>query len=139
MQTKAKEQAERFKFEPQIFDIIYKLTEWFDTEFENRLPFEEVETVLGELKVIKTFSTNGEKQVIGGKVLIGLLKDNGTVKIVRRDFDLGRGKITELQQMKMKAKEVLEGNECGLMVESKVEIIQGDIIKLILIEKKRLT
>ena len=138
LENKAKEQAERFRFSPQIFDIIYKLSEWFDKEFENRLPFEEMETVIGQLKVIKTFSINGDKKVIGGRVIGGVFKDNGTVKISRRDFDMGYGKVMELQQMKMKAKEVMEGNDCGLMIESKADIVMGDILTLINIEKKKI-
>ena len=138
LEQKAKDQADRFRFSPQIFDVIYKLTEWFDIEFENRLPFQEVETVIGQLKVLKNFSTNSDKYVIGGKVISGVFRDNGQVKIIRRDFDLGRGKILELQQMKMKAKEVMEGNECGLMVEAKTDIIPGDTLSLVLIEKKKL-
>ncbi len=139
LENKAREQAERFRFVPQIFDVIYKLTEWFDIEFENRLPYQEVETVVGQLKVLKVFSVNGDKQVIGGRVLSGVYKDTGTVKISRRDFDLGRGRMLELQQMKMKTKEVQEGGECGLMIESKSEIIAGDILSLIILEKKKLS
>ncbi len=138
LENKAKEQAERFRFSPQIFDIIYKLSEWFEIEFENRLPFEETETVVGQLKVIKTFSTHGDKKVIGGKVTSGVFKDNGIVKITRRDFDMGRGKVLELQQMKMKSKEVMEGNDCGLMIDSKADIVMGDILTLINIEKKKI-
>ena len=138
MEQKAKEQAERFRFIPQLFDIIYKLSEWFTEEVQNRLPFEEVETEVGKMKVLKNFSTNGDKYVIGAKVLSGLVKEGSTVHIIRRDFDIGRGKVLELQQMKMKAKEVLEGNECGIMIESKVEIIMNDIIKVTLIEKRKL-
>lgn len=139
MESKAREQAERFRFVPQMFDVVYKLTEWFDIEFDNRLPYEESETVLGQLKVLKVFSANGDKQVIGGRVLNGIYKDTGMVKITRRDFDLGKGKILELQQMKMKTKEVQEGGECGLMIESKSEIIAGDILSLIILEKKKLS
>lgn len=138
LEAKAKDQADRFHFSPQLFDIIYKLTEWFDIEFDNRLPFEESETILAQLKVLKTFSINGDKQVIGGKVISGLMKSDGIIKIIRRDYELGKGKVIELQQMKMKAKEVMEGNECGLMVETKIEIIPGDILNLVIIEKKKL-
>lgn len=137
LESKAREQADRFKIEPKLFDIIYKLTEWFAEEFENRLPYEEVENVLGDLKVLKAFSSNKDIHVIGGKVLTGKLSVGNVVKIIRRDFELGRGKIEELQQMKIKTKEVLADNECGLQVQSKFEIIPGDIIKCVEIIKKK--
>ena len=137
LENKAREQADRFKIEPKLFDIIYKLTEWFAEEFENRLPYEEVENVLGDLKVLKAFSSNKDIHVIGGKVLTGKLAVGNVVKIIRRDFELGRGKIEELQQMKIKTKEVLADNECGLQVQSKFEIIPGDIIKCVEIIKRK--
>jgi translation initiation factor IF-2 len=34
-----------------------------------------------------------------------------------------------LEQGKVKAKEVLEGSECGILVESKLEIAPGDIFE----------
>jgi hypothetical protein len=32
----------------------------------------------------------------------------------------------------------MEGNECGLMIESKVEMIPGDIVEAITVEKLRI-
>jgi len=135
---KARDQADRFGFTVYPFDIIYKLAEWFDTVVEDRLPFEEVEEVLGKLTLIKAFSTQKDNHVIGGKVTQGVLKLGALVKIERRSFDLGKGKITELQMQKIKTKEVQEGNECGLMIESKTEMIPGDIIIAYVMTKKKL-
>jgi translation initiation factor IF-2 len=136
---KATLQAERFGFTLYSFDIIYKLAEWFDTIVEERLPFEEIEEVLGKLTILKTFSTQKDNHVIGGKVTQGTIKLGSLVKIERRGFELGKGKISELQMQKIKAKEVQEGNECGLMIESKTEMIPGDIIIAIAVVKKRLS
>jgi translation initiation factor IF-2 len=137
MESKAHDQADRFKITPNIFDIIYKLSEWFDTVVESRLPYEEKETIIGTLKIIRTFSSQKDKHVIGGKVETGKIQNNGIVKIIRRGVELGRGKIVELQSQKIKTQEVNEGNECGLMVESKMEMIPGDLLEVVLIEKLR--
>lgn len=135
---KARDQAERFNIQPQTFDIIYKLSEWFDAVVVERLPYEEKETVLGTLKVLKTFSTQKEKHVIGGRVETGRIKINSLVKIIRRGVEVGRGKIVELQSQKLKTDEVIEGNECGLMVETKAEMIPSDILESIVVEKLRI-
>jgi translation initiation factor IF-2 len=135
---RARDQAERFNLKPQTFDIIYKLSEWFDTIVLERLPFEEKETILGTLKVLKTFSSQKEKHVIGGRVETGRITNNSVVKVVRRGTDLGRGRIVELQSQKIKTNEVIEGNECGLMVETKVEMIPSDILEVIVVEKTRI-
>lgn len=135
---KARDQAERFNITPQTFDIIYKLSEWFDTVVTDRLPYEEKETVLGTLKILKTFSSQKDKHVIGGRVETGRIALNSLVKIIRRGVELGRGRIVELQSQKIKTNEVIEGNECGLMVETKIEMIPSDILESIQVEKMRI-
>lgn len=138
MEAKARDQADRFNLHPTLFDIIYKLSEWFDTIVEERLPYEEHETILGTLKVLKTFSTQKDKHVIGGRVETGRIENGSMVKIIRRSVELGKGRIIELQSQKIKTSTVIEGNECGLMVETKVEMIPSDVLEIILVEKKRI-
>lgn len=138
LEPKARDQADRFKITPHLFDIIYKLSEWFDTVAESRLPFEEKEVVLGTLKVLRTFSTQKDKHVIGGRVETGKIQNNTVVKIIRRGLELGRGRIVELQSQKIKTDTVNEGNECGLMVESKFDMIQNDTLEAINVEKLRI-
>lgn len=138
MEAKARDQADRFKVKPELFDIIYKLSEWFDTLLESRLPFEEKEAVLGTLKILRTFSSQKDKHVIGGRVETGKIENGTVVKIIRRGVELGRGRIVELQSQKIKTNVVNEGNECGLMVESKFEMIQNDTLESVHVEKLRI-
>ena len=138
MEAKARDQADRFKITPQIFDIIYKLSEWFDTLVEDRLPFEEKETILGTLKILRTFSSQKDKHVIGGRVETGRIENGALVRVIRRGVELGRGRIVELQSQKIKTSSVMEGNECGLMIESKVEMIPSDMVEAITVEKLRI-
>jgi translation initiation factor IF-2 len=138
MEGKARDQADRFNIKPELFDIIYKVAEWFDTLVESRLPYEEKETILGTLKLLRNFNSQKDKHVIGGRVETGRIANGSLVKIVRRGVELGRGRIIELQAQKIKASEVLEGTECGLMIETKVEMIPSDILEAILVEKRRI-
>lgn len=138
IENKAKDEADRLDIKPVTFDIIYKLGEWWKSTIEGRLPHEEVEKVIGKLKILKNFSANKDKQVLGGKVLEGSIKMNARVKIWRRDFEIGIGKVVELQSMKIKANEVIEGNECGIMIESKTEIIPGDVVEALEVERKKI-
>ncbi len=136
VETKAKDQAERLNIPINTFDIIYKLSEWLETVAEERRPREEVKEIKGMLKILKTFSAVKDKQVIGGRVLSGSIVNGGNVRILRRDFEIGQGKIMELQCQKVKTGEVPEGNECGLQVESKMEIAPGDVLEEFVITKK---
>ncbi len=136
--NKAKNEAERLNIKPITFNIIYELVKYFNDTVEERLPHEEVENILGKLKILKVFSINKDKQVLGANVLSGIAKLKSKVKIFRRDFEIGFGKIIELQNMKLNVEEVKEGNQCGIMIESKIEIIPGDIIQIIEVEKKKI-
>lgn len=129
IEPKASNQVERLKVKVEQFDIIYKLSEWLTEYAEIARPREETDEVIGTLKVLRIFSQNKEKQVVGGKVLTGAIRMSHVVKIIRREHDLGRGKITELQSAKVKTNEVLAETECGLLVESKTEIAIGDTLE----------
>jgi translation initiation factor IF-2 len=129
VEQSAKDAAERFGMTIVSFDIIYKLSEWLETIIKERTPKVESEEVIGKMKVLKVFGQTKEKQVVGGKVGVGKITLGGIVKILRRDFEIGSGKITGLQQLKSKATEVLEGNECGIEIQSKTEILAGDSLE----------
>ena len=132
----AQDIADRFGVTIKTFDIIYELSQWINEELDRRTPKFLGEKVLGLAKVLKTFSTTKHKQVIGGKVTSGLLEVGAQVKIMRRETAIGKGKITELQQQKLPAKKVDEGNECGMMVESDIEIVPGDVLEAFTMSEK---
>jgi len=61
----------------------------------------------------------------------GVLAENHKVKIVRRDNEIGEGRIVGLEAGKAKTHEVPEGKECGIQLESKIEVSVGDILESI--------
>ncbi|MBY0376384.1 translation initiation factor IF-2 [Patescibacteria group bacterium] len=119
-----------------FFDIIYKMTEWLAEEMEKRRPKIETIETTGRAKIIKTFSRTKERQIVGGKVSEGSIALNSVVKIVRRDFEIGRGKIVNLEKGKTKAGTALEGEEFGMMLESKIEIAPGDVLESFAVTQK---
>lgn len=128
--------AERFGITIKTFDIIYELVEWVEKEIDKRTPKVLGEEIIGTLKVLKIFNATKHKQVIGGKVTSGMIELGAQVKVMRRDIEIGRGKVVELQQQKIAAKKVEEGNECGMMVEVKIEIAPGDILEAFVMSEK---
>lgn len=128
--------AEKRGITISFFDIIYKMTEWLETEMEKRRPKIETVETTGSAKIIKFFSRTKERQIVGGKVIKGRIILDKIVKIMRRDFEIGRGKIINLEKAKTKVKEVEEGVEFGMMIESKIEIVEGDIIESFNITQK---
>ncbi len=113
----------------ESFDIIYKLVEWLEEEQEKRREKKEVDEVTGSIKLLKHFSSQKIKHVVGGIVTIGPMKVGAKIKIVRNDEEIGRGVITGFQQAKAEVQSVAQESECGIMLESKIEPKAGDIIE----------
>lgn len=132
----AVEVAENAGITISTFNIIYKMTEWLEEEMEKRRPRVETIETTGRAKIIRAFSRTKERQIIGGKVVEGQLILNGNIKIMRRDFEIGRGKIVNLEKGKVKTSVVEEGLEFGMMIESKIEVASGDVIELFSIAQK---
>ncbi len=122
----AKDLAERQGVEVGLFDVIYELTKWLGDEIEKRRPRERNELVTAAAKIIKVFSTQGGKTVLGGRVEAGELEAKASVRIMREDAEVGTGEIESLQSGKVAVKKVEKGDEFGAMVKSDVEIKNGD-------------
>ncbi len=112
-----------------LFDIIYKMTEWLTEELEKRRPRVETEESTGRAKILKIFGRTKERQVLGGKVLEGEIRVESNVKILRRDFEIGRGRIVNMQKNKDKVGSAAEGEEFGMLLESKINVVPGDAIE----------
>ncbi|MBI4121307.1 MAG: translation initiation factor IF-2 [Parcubacteria group bacterium] len=131
VERRAEELALREKVSIGTFSIIYELIEWLEKELVKHRPKIMVEDVIGSAKIIRVFSRTKDKQVIGGRVKTGKLTTGKEVRVIRRENEIGHGRILELQQQKSKTNEVLEGLEFGAMVESRYEIAAGDVIEAI--------
>ncbi len=132
----AKHLADRDEIEIKTFEIIYKMNEWVKEILTTRTPKEKVVESLGRAKVVKIFSKIKDKQILGGRVEKGSITLGAEVKIIRRDVEIGVGKVRELQQQKVEVTEVKEGREFGSLIVSNVEIAPGDYIDSFIIVEK---
>ena len=128
--------AERSGITILAFNIIYELTDKIKELLSEREPKIEVEEIESTSKVLKLFGIAKGKQVVGGRVLSGTLKRGALVKIMRREAEIGHGKIKELQQSKIAIDSANEGTEFGAMIESKMEIAPGDILNAVVLVTK---
>ncbi len=134
--SSAMEIAEKRGITISFFEIIYKMTEWLETQMEERRPKIETTEVVGRAKIIRAFSRTKERQIVGGKVVEGQMGLGSTVKIMRREFEIGRAKIINLEKNKIKTSTVEEGSEFGMMIESIIEVVAGDILESFSITQK---
>jgi translation initiation factor IF-2 len=127
--SKALATAEKFGIQIKTFDIIYKLTEWLTEMATSLTPKISIEEMTGRAKILKFFSAVKDKNVIGARVEEGEIRVGDEVKIMRREIEVGRGKIRELQQMKEKTSEVRSGVEFGCQLQSTITPAPGDKIE----------
>lgn len=131
MDQQAAQLAERSDVIVLSFNIIYELTDKVKEFLSEREPKIEVEEIASTSKVLKLFGGTKGNQVVGGRVLSGLLKRGALIKIIRRETEIGRGKVKELQQSKIAIDSANEGTEFGAMIESKIEIAPGDKLEAV--------
>ena len=120
--------SERLDVEIDTFDIIYELSEWLNTALKNRTPKKEEKVTTGKAKILKAFSVQKYKHVLGGRADEGVLKLNQHVTITRRDIEIGTGVLSNLQQYKNDVQKVDEG-EFGMQLDTRAEIAAGDYIE----------
>lgn len=120
--------AERLGVDINTFDIIYELSDWLNTALKSRTPKKEEKVVTGRAKILKHFSTQKFTHVMGGRVEDGELKVNQPVRVMRRDIQVGKGVVKNLQSMKQDVQKVAEG-EFGMQIESRDDIAPGDILE----------
>ncbi len=83
--------------------------------------------IVGDLEILALFGKrSGKKQVLGGKVVAGEIKNSFVLEMERRGEILGKGRIINLQSQKKDVAVVASGAECGMLFESDTEPRVGD-------------
>jgi translation initiation factor IF-2 len=129
VENAARERSRRDGVTIETFDVIYKLSEWLAAALTERTPKITSEERTGILRILKTFSRTRDRQVVGGEVIEGVLRSDARIKVLRRGAEISHGKILGLQRQKAPAERVDAGSQCGVEVESKIEIVPGDVLE----------
>jgi translation initiation factor IF-2 len=112
----------------KMYSIIYDLIKYVKEEMQLLVKPEINRLDLGRLKIMAVFRTETGSQIVGGKVLDGVVRNNSFVDVKRGDDFIVTGKITQLQAGKQDVKEVEQDIECGVKYEGKPLILEGDIL-----------
>ncbi len=131
LDNRARDINEQTQVTVATFDVIYKLSEYLATILEERRPRIETLVASGTLKVQKVFNRTKDRQVVGGTVLSGEIATGNKVRIMRRDTEITTGTIVGLEQNKSKTRSVAEGLACGALIETRIEIAEGDMIEAV--------
>jgi translation initiation factor IF-2 len=131
MPTNIRRIAGRDKVSVRLYKVIYELIDDVKTELSGMLAPETIETEQGRLVVRGVFKTTKSDIICGGEVTKGHLIVPSFAKILRDDEVLGEVEIVKLQRGPQEAKEVLEGEMCGVSLKttSKIELQEGDRVE----------
>lgn len=131
--------ASRDKISIRLFEVIYELIDDAKTELGGLLAPEVVEKDLGTLIVRGIFKTTKTEVICGGEVTKGKLIYPALARVVRDKEALAEVEITNLKRGPQDAKEILEGEMCGLSLatKSRLDLQEGDRIEVFTRELKQ--
>lgn len=133
--------AAREKVSVKIYKIIYELLDDVREMMEGMLSPEVVETEVGKLRVMGVFRTTKTSVICGGEVISGKVTPNVMARVLRDKKNIAEAEVVHVQRQQVEAKEVFEGEQCGLELktENKVVVEEGDRLEFFSRELKKRT
>lgn len=133
--------AARDKVSIRIFRVIYELLDDVKIVMEDLLSPEVVETDHGTLKVLGIFRTTKDDIICGGEVLKGKVVPNVLARVMRDKEKIAEVEVKKVQRQQQEAKEVFEGEQCGLELKTSGKLIleEGDRLEFFTRELKKRT
>ncbi|HET9411246.1 MAG TPA: translation initiation factor IF-2 [Candidatus Saccharimonadales bacterium] len=136
-----KRQAQRDKVPVRIYRIIYELIDDAKTSLEELLAPEVVETEVGKLVIRGVFKISKDEVICGGEVTKGKLESGLLVRVKRNDEQIAEAEVGNVQRNHQEAKEVFEGDMCGMQLKTKGKLLiqEGDKLEFFRRELKKRT
>jgi len=111
------------------YNVIYAAVDDVHNALEGLLEPDVVQTEIGKAEVTDLFKIPKIGFIAGSRVISGVARRDAKVRLVRDGNILFDGELNALKRFKDEAKEVMEGNECGISLKDYNKIQVGDIIE----------
>ena len=123
--------AMRDKVQVRLYKVIYELLDDARQSMEQLLAPEVVETEIGKLTIKGVFRTLKDEVIAGGEVTSGKVVPNVLVRVKRGGEQLAEVEVTKVQRQQQEAKEVFEGEMCGLSLKTDKKLLleEGDTLE----------
>jgi translation initiation factor IF-2 len=121
--------AQREGVDIRTYTVIYKITEDLRAAMHGMLEPEEVEHTIGMAEVRQIFRASRIGTIAGCHVTQGKITRNAKVRLVRDGTIVHEGAIASLKRFKDDAREVDEGMECGITLETFQDVKEGDVLE----------
>lgn len=127
--SNARRAAETENVEIRLYRIIYEVIEDIKAAMAGLLEPDLKEVVLGQAEVRALFKVPKVGVIAGSYVLEGKITNKAQVRVIRDGVVVHEGQLHSLKRFKDDAKEVVQGFECGIGIESFNDLKEGDIIE----------
>lgn len=123
-----KQLAARDKVQVRLYKVIYELLDDARASMEAMLAPEVVETEIGKLTIKGVFRTLKDTVIAGGEVTAGKVATGLLARVIHDGEIIAETEVTSVQRQQQEAKEVFEGEMCGLSLKTtkKILIEEGD-------------
>jgi len=119
----------------RLYNIIYEVIQDVTRAMEGLLEPTLKEAVQGTAVVQQTFKSSKLGTIAGCMVNKGRISRNHRIRVIRDAIIVFDGKMTSLKKHKDDTKEVLEGFECGIVLDGFNKLNEGDTIEAYKVEK----
>jgi translation initiation factor IF-2 len=127
--AEARALASREGVEIRTYDVIYKLTEDIEQALVGKLAAVTTEETIGEAEVRALFRVSRLGTIAGCMVTDGVVRRNGSVRVIRDGAVIYTTTIAQLKRFKDDVREVAEGFECGILLEGFNDVKEGDVLE----------
>lgn len=120
--------AVRDKVQVRLYKVIYELLDDARASMGSLLAPEVIETEIGNLTIKGVFRTMKEEVIAGGEVTKGKATPGVLARVKRGGEQIAEVEVSKVQRQQTEAKEVFEGEMCGLSLktEKKLLLEEGD-------------
>ena len=125
----ARKLAEKEEIEIRLYSIIYDAINDIKDAIEGMLAPVMKEEIVCSVEVMETFKITKVGTVAGCLVREGKITRNTNIRVIRDGIVIYTGKLGSLKRFKDDVKEVTNGQDCGLNIESFNDIRVGDIVE----------
>jgi translation initiation factor IF-2 len=128
--AEARELASREGVEIRTYEVIYKLTEDIEQALVGKLAAVTTEETIGEAEVRALFRVSRLGTIAGCMVIDGIVRRNGSVRVIRDGTVIYTTTIAQLKRFKDDVREVAEGFECGILLDGFNDVKEGDVLEI---------
>ena len=125
----AKKLAENEKIKISSYNIIYEVLDYIKKGMSGLLTPDVQETISGTAQILEIFKVSGTGKVAGSKVTEGEIASGSNARVIRDGAIIYTGKISSIFREKNQAKQVSNGQECGITLKDFIDFQKDDTIE----------